>query len=453
MRQAGHREPTEAPNQKPDAADRARVLGDAFLPVVLGGAITRRRLGMGLAERVGWDARGVAVAERLHRQHGEGPLTVMERPRRIALVLDPADARYVLEHTPRPFSPAAFEKRAALGQFQPHGVLISDPDERESRRRKNEEVLATDRPLHPAAERFVRIAGEEVAGLVAEARADGVIDWPRLEAAWWRTVRRITLGDLARDDTTITRQLDALRGAANWAMLSPRRRLLRAAFRRRLNAYAARAEEGTLVAHAARLDAVGQIPHWLFAYDVAGIVTARALALLATHPETAARARREVAEDPPGKGAASWPLLRATVLESVRLWPTTPLVLRENAEPVRMPNGDRLPANTLVVIYAPYLHRGDPAGPDRDRFNPDLWLRAAGPVDSTATAGAFVPFSDGPAGCPGQNLVLLTTSAFLAQLLAVGVPRLLSHRLGPDAPLPATQDHFSLRFGPPVHAD
>lgn len=442
-------EPDTAVPEVPPAAERARALRDLVLPVLCGGVINRRRSGMAMVARTGWDARGVADAERLHREYGAGPVLLLTRPRRVALILDPDDARRVLAGTPRPFSPAPPEKRAALGQFQPHGVLISDPGDRAVRRRRNEEVLATDRPLHPAAERFVAIAGEEVTALLREAAPDGVLDWPRLDAAWWRTVRRIVLGDAARTDTTLTTQLDKLRGAGNWAVLAPTRRLLRAAFVRRVGAYAARAEDGTLAAHAARRDAVGQIPHWLFAYDAAGIVTARALALLAARPETAGRARREVAAAPPAAGPATWPLLRAAVLESARLWPTTPLILRESVAETRWGDGATLPAGTLLAVYAPYFHRGEPAGAVRDRFAPEVWPADGASPDATATARAFLPFSDGPAGCPGQNLVLLTATAFLAQLLGEGPVELLSPHLDRER-LPATLDHFGLSFAPPA---
>src|SRR5687767_8643343 len=44
-----------------------------------------------------------------------------------------------------------------------------------------------------------------------------------------RVIRRVVLGDGARDDTGLTADLDRLRNAANWAYLRPRNEGLRAA--------------------------------------------------------------------------------------------------------------------------------------------------------------------------------------------------------------------------------
>jgi cytochrome P450 len=135
------------------------------------------------------------------------------------------------------------------------------------------------------------------------------------------------------------------------------------------------------------------------------------------------------------------PRLRACVRESVRLWPTTPLLLRESVADTVW-HGTRVPAGTLFAAYTPYFHRAEPAGAWGDRFVPEIWL------DGTAAAHpALVPFSGGPAECPGENVVLLTASTWLATLLEAGAWRLTSPvRPVAGRPLPATLDHFTLRF-------
>jgi cytochrome P450 len=58
-----------------------------------------------------------------------------------------------------------------------------------------------------------------------------------------------------------------------------------------------------------------------------------------------------------------------------------------------------------------------------------------------------VPFSAGPAGCPGRNLVLFVTSTLLASLLDKADFTLTSgQRIRPDEPLPATLNNFGLEF-------
>jgi cytochrome P450 len=59
---------------------------------------------------------------------------------------------------------------------------------------------------------------------------------------------------------------------------------------------------------------------------------------------------------------------------------------------------------------------------------------------------AFVPFSGGPAGCPGRNLLLMLTSAALAGIVGRHELRLVDEaRLSTDK-LPGTLNLFTLRF-------
>jgi cytochrome P450 len=44
------------------------------------------------------------------------------------------------------------------------------------------------------------------------------------------------------------------------------------------------------------------------------------------------------------------------VLESLRLWPTTPTILRQTTAETRW-NRDSTPAGTVVLIFAPFFHR------------------------------------------------------------------------------------------------
>jgi cytochrome P450 len=180
------------------------------------------------------------------------------------------------------------------------------------------------------------------------------------------------------------------------------------------------------------------VPQWLFAFDSAGIATARALALLAAHPEAMRRAREESS----AAGTAPQPCLRAAILESLRLWPTTPLVLRETTRPTEWETGV-MPPGTGVVIYAPFFHRDGERQPFADRFAPELWLEPEPEAD-----WPLLPFSRGPAACPGRQVALLAGSAMLAALLRAGELRLEAPALAPGRPLPGILDHFALRFAP-----
>jgi cytochrome P450 len=424
--------------------DTLRAVGSVLLPLAASGVIIRRQRVVAVEERAGADRRLVRALQRLRARYGPAPLALRLPLRRIVLVLDDDDVRRVLDASPDPYSTATREKRAALSRFEPHGVLISDAADRPDRRRFNEAVLDTGRPLHHLAGPLAAAARHEARTLRTQvAAAGGTLDWPAFTAAWYRLARRVTLGDAARDDTALTDLLARLRARANWAVSAPPRPALTDALLDRVRAYLDRAEPGSLAAVAAATPAdahtaaVDQVPQWLFAFDAAGMAAFRALALLAAHPGELAAARAEIA---PGPGTpAELPALRTAVLEAVRLWPTTPVILRETTAETEL-GGATLPPGTLVMICCAFFHRDDERHTWADDFTPRLWA-------ADRTPAALVPFSGGPAVCAGQDLVLFLTSTFLAALLdGQGVAQTSRPVIRPGRPLPGTLDPFRLRF-------
>jgi cytochrome P450 len=135
------------------------------------------------------------------------------------------------------------------------------------------------------------------------------------------------------------------------------------------------------------------------------------------------------------------PFLRACLLESVRLWPTTPAILRELTEDTTFGDGARFTSGSSVLIVTPAFHRDTDLLPFADDFVPDIWLD-----ERAEQYPQLVPFSAGPAECPGRNLVLFVTSTVLAHLLTPmrlelqSSPSLGSHRL------PVTFNQFGVAF-------
>ncbi|WP_433507000.1 cytochrome P450 [Pseudonocardia halophobica] len=424
--------------------DTLRVAG-AILPIVAQGVIARRRSVVALAGKLDTDGRGVRTMQDLATRYGSGPVRLRLPARRAALVLDGEGVRRVLDGTPDPFAPDTWEKRKALGQFQPHGVLVSHGEVRAERRRFNEAVLDSGHPLHHNASVMARAVAQEAEQLGREVDRSGELDWDAFIRAWWRVVRRVVLGDGARDDHDLTDQLTRLRNAGNWSFLLPRQRARRERFRDRVRAHLERAEPGSLAEMIARtpadpeVDPVDQVPQWLFAYDPAGAAALRALAALVAHPAELAAAREEI-HDRDLALPQDLPRLRAAVLESVRLWPTTPLLLRETTRSVRWDDGE-LAGRTVLIIPTWFLHRDGRTRADANRFDPQQWLDGAAQEDP-----ALVPFSAGPGRCPGRELVLFTTSLFLAHLLRGRELELAVPELDPQAPLPAGVDPFAVRL-------
>jgi len=454
-----------------------RVVAGVLVPLAAEGAVSRRRRVSRLAAWTDADGRAARVLQQLAARHGTGPLTVRLPGRLLAVVLDPADVQRVLVESPSPFTPASRDKVGALGHFQPTGVLVSADADRPARRRLNVVALDTDLDVHRLGPVVVDVVRAEVAVLLRSIGPGGLLDWDLFSAAFDRIVRRVVLGGAARDDVVLTDLLSRLRRDANWAAFHPRRPTTERAFRARLETGLSSAGPdclaGVLAATARtqgagpEVDPAGQLPHWLFAYDAAAIACFRALGVLATHDDAGGRLTREAdaaaaaaaTEHPLGSSApAVVPFARSVVLESLRLWPTTLVILRESTAPTRWggspatdgtDSAGMLPAGTTFVVVSSFFHR-DPTRLDHaDRFEPDVWLdgRAAG-------SWSLVPFSGGPAGCPGRNLVLLTASTLLAALAEqVSLDLVTSSptdrdrlRLDPGRPLAGTLDHFRLAF-------
>ncbi|UXA18270.1 cytochrome P450 [Mycobacterium sp. SMC-4] len=427
--------------------EAALTLADLGLPSIAAGAIARRRSVTGLLDRWQADARGVARLHKLRERYGRGPVEVAVPGRHIVVPLDPADVGTVLDRAPSPFHPASWEKRHALEQFQPRGVLVSRGEIRRHRRAYNEAVLEIDAELHTLAEPMNRTIVRHAETFAKAVLAAEEFDSARFTVAWWRLVRRVVLGADAEDDDAITDDLWRLRKAGNWSFASLPHQRRRDRFFERLYGYAETPDPDSLLgalvrtpAHGA-VDPVGQVPHWLFAFDAAGMASLRALALLTTHPE--ALARCEV-DDP--DSVAVRPFLRACVLESVRLWPTTPAILREVTTTTTWHEGTAEqvsvspPASVLIPV--PAFHRDPDLLDFADEFAPDIWL------DGRARSHPqLVPFSAGPGECPGRNVVLFTTSSFLAAVLAQAHLTLESGQsLAPGRRLPATLNQFGLSF-------
>jgi cytochrome P450 len=184
-----------------------------------------------------------------------------------------------------------------------------------------------------------------------------------------------------------------------------------------------------------------QVAHWLFAFDAAGMTAFRALALLTTH---AAERRRALLDTERASNVDALPFLRACLLDTVRLWPTTPLILRQTSATTEW-NGRQLPAGTGVLIFTPFFHRDPTRLPFADRFVPHMWLDELAMAALPATG--LVPFSAGPGICPGRQIVLLMTSVLVGELLRASDLRITAgQRPSPERPLPPTLDHFALKF-------
>jgi hypothetical protein len=257
-------------------------------------------------------------------------------------------------------------------------------------------------------------------------------------------VRRIVLGDRARDDENLTKLLNRLRRRANWAFFLRQDRASRRHLQERLQQYLSRAEKGSLASMIPadpQYEPSSQIAQWLFAFDPAGMTTFRTLALLACHRQFMERAREEALRgQPPGDARQSF--TRRCVLEVLRLWPTTPAILRETTEDVSW-NGCPIKSGTGIIIFTPFFGRDDETLEFAHTMAPEIWEGSRN--DALGELG-IIPFSDGPAICPAHNLVSLMASLAINAMLANKAFSLLAPKLDPGQ-LPGTLNHFEIRLG------
>jgi cytochrome P450 len=190
----------------------------------------------------------------------------------------------------------------------------------------------------------------------------------------------------------------------------------------------------------ARYEPSSQIAQWLFAFDPAGMTTFRTLALLACHRQFADRARKEALKNRvPEEVRHSF--IRRCVLESLRLWPTTPAILREVTEDVQW-NDCLTDRGTGIIIFTPFFCRDDEKFDFAHKMSPDIWQRSQN--GALAELG-IIPFSNGPAICPAHNLVPLPACLVISAVLAERELSLIAPKLDPER-LPGTLNHFEIRI-------
>jgi cytochrome P450 len=179
--------------------------------------------------------------------------------------------------------------------------------------------------------------------------------------------------------------------------------------------------------------------HWLFAMkDTLAENVARALALIVAHPFAEKRVREEMGQADLASAPSIHGLtyLEACIQEAMRLWPTTPLLVRETvvADVLR---DTVIPPATQVLILNSLNHRDDEALASADTFTPDRWQ--PGRIDFR-----FNHFSNGPQVCAGKDLALFVAKAVVATLLGESRYALVRPALDPSKPLPHAYNYYRL---------
>ncbi|KAF2157494.1 cytochrome P450 [Myriangium duriaei CBS 260.36] len=137
--------------------------------------------------------------------------------------------------------------------------------------------------------------------------------------------------------------------------------------------------------------------------------------LLSTHPEIQTRLRNEVRENLPDAIGAdtdlatlleSLPILNAVCNETLRLYPTVPITVRQAVRPTEL-CGQYIPAETQIILSPWAINRSSELwGPNADQFVPDRWINLDGKPNNNGgarSAYAQLTFLHGPRSCIGAN--------------------------------------------------
>jgi cytochrome P450 len=154
-------------------------------------------------------------------------------------------------------------------------------------------------------------------------------------------------------------------------------------------------------------------------YENSSNALAFTLALLAAHPEVAARQREEVERSLGGRPptAADLPALpytRAVLEEAMRLYPPSWMITRE-ALADDVVAGYRVPRGSQLLISAYGIHHAPELWPEPERFRPERFLPGA-PAGQDRDRFAYLPFGGGPRVCLGEQYALVEMTCVLTRL-------------------------------------
>lgn len=140
--------------------------------------------------------------------------------------------------------------------------------------------------------------------------------------------------------------------------------------------------------------------------------------LLALDPATQNRVRTEVLAFPAERITSlddlkHWPLLRSVLFETLRLYPTAPLIARQALEADVVSGCDVVPG-CMITISPWVIHRHRKLWDAPTAFRPERFIDQPHPWGLEA----FLPFGAGPRVCIGAGFALAEAQIVLASLLA-----------------------------------
>uniref|UniRef100_A0A8C6TA73 Cytochrome P450, family 27, subfamily A, polypeptide 7 n=1 Tax=Neogobius melanostomus TaxID=47308 RepID=A0A8C6TA73_9GOBI len=165
-------------------------------------------------------------------------------------------------------------------------------------------------------------------------------------------------------------------------------------------------------------DVYGSVAELLLAgVDTTSNTLTWALHLLSLNPEAQDRLHREVSQiqpDPPAEEITRLPYLKATIKETLRMYPVVPLNARVFSEKDVVIAGYHFPKKTPFTFHHYAISLDEQTFPAPLSFRPERWLR-----DGRVLPHPFgsIPFGFGVRGCVGRRIAELEMYMALFQLV------------------------------------
>ncbi|CAH1395671.1 unnamed protein product [Nezara viridula] len=137
---------------------------------------------------------------------------------------------------------------------------------------------------------------------------------------------------------------------------------------------------------------------------------------LAKHPEIQERARKEVQEIKEKYGQFTFESLKELkylnycILESMRLYPAVPGVIRECMKDCTLPDGTVIEKGVTVIVPIKSIHLDPKNFPEPMKYKPERF-------EIKPASGTYLPFGDGPRKCIGERFAEVVMLCNMARTL------------------------------------
>lgn len=154
--------------------------------------------------------------------------------------------------------------------------------------------------------------------------------------------------------------------------------------------------------------------------DSVGAATAFCLFLLAQNANCQQKCYNEIMDifdddnrSPTMKDLREMRYLEQCIKETLRLYPSVPLIARQLTEDIRV-NKYTIPSGSNILIFPYATHRLPEFYPDPERFDPE---RFSPEQSAKRHPYAFIPFSAGPRNCIGYKFAFVEMKTVISTVL------------------------------------